>query len=86
MSFYKFILIGENILNFHSDDDSYYEEWVEDIRDMGGWIVALNIPEQTKHDFLKARIQHYIHFMEDDNWRTFNPMHLFEKIDNALLE
>ena len=29
---YKFILIGENILNFHSDDDSYYEEWYDDIK------------------------------------------------------
>lgn len=23
---YKFILIGENLLNFHSDGDAYYEE------------------------------------------------------------
>ena len=27
----KFILIGENILNFHYSDESYYEEWNEDI-------------------------------------------------------
>ncbi len=26
----KFILIGENILNFHGSDDSYYEEWFEE--------------------------------------------------------
>ena len=26
----KFILIAENVLNFHSSDDSYYEEWYED--------------------------------------------------------
>ena len=24
---YKFILITENVLNFHSSDDCYYEEW-----------------------------------------------------------
>jgi len=28
----KFILIGENVLNFHGSDDSYYEEWFEDAR------------------------------------------------------
>jgi hypothetical protein len=32
----KFILIGENVLNFHSSDDSYYEEWIDDIED--GWV------------------------------------------------
>ncbi len=24
---HKFVLIGENVLNFHYSDDSYYEEW-----------------------------------------------------------
>src|SRR6185436_15460487 len=23
----KFVLIGENVLNFHAGDDDYYEEW-----------------------------------------------------------
>ncbi len=27
----KFILIGENVLNFHGGDDDYYEEWFDDI-------------------------------------------------------
>ncbi len=27
----KFILIAENVLNFHSSDDSYYEEWFNDV-------------------------------------------------------
>ena len=26
----KFILIGENVLNFHYSDDSYYEEWFDE--------------------------------------------------------
>lgn len=83
---YKFILIGENILNFHSDGDEYYEEWFDDIKEHGGWIVAINVPEQTKYDFIKGRINRYIHFMEDEQWRTFNPMHFFEKVDNVMLE
>ena len=83
---YKFILIGENILNFHSDDDSYYEEWYEDIKDEGGWIAAINVPEATQYDFKKARITHYMSFLEIDNWRTFNPMHFFEKVDNEMIK
>ena len=29
----KFILIGENILNFHTSDDCYYEEWFQEVED-----------------------------------------------------
>ena len=82
---YKYILIGENVLNFHSDGDDYYEEWVEDIKDYGGWIVALNIPEQTQYDFKKARITNYVTFMDEENWRIYKPEFLFQKIDNLML-
>ena len=60
----KFILITENVLNFHSSDDCYYEEWFEDIGEANGWIISLNMPEATQHDFLKARINHYINLMD----------------------
>ncbi len=82
---YKYILIGENVLNFHSDGDDYYEEWVEDIKDHGGWIVALNIPEQTQYDFKKARITNYVTFLDEENWRIYKPEFLFQKIDNLML-
>ena len=38
----KFILIGENILNFHADDECYYEEWYENVTDEEGWIAMRN--------------------------------------------
>lgn len=82
---FKFILIGENLLNFHSAENDYYEEWHEDISEFGGWIVMLNIPEQTFFDFKKARLTQYISFLHDENWRVYNPMHFFEKIDNEML-
>src|SRR5678810_794059 len=44
----KFILIAENVLNFHSSDDSYYEEWFDQVTDEGGWVVCLNMPIQTQ--------------------------------------
>lgn len=81
----KFILITENVLNFHSSDSEYYEEWYEDIKDDGGWIVSINMPEATKYDFHVSHIDRYIRQLESDNWRTFNPQHFFQLIDNRML-
>jgi hypothetical protein len=83
---YKFILITENVLNFHSSDDSYYEEWYEDIKDPGGWIVWLNLPEHSMHDFRQARLQRYVHTMEYAAWRTNLPQHVFQHVDNNMLK
>src|SRR5690349_6526633 len=47
----KFILIGENVLNFHASDDCYYEEWFQDVDD--GWIAALNFREHVLKEFEK---------------------------------
>ncbi|MBV8251013.1 MAG: hypothetical protein JO154_00275 [Chitinophaga sp.] len=81
----KFILIAENVMNFHSSDDSYYEEWWDDIKDDGGWIVVLNMPTHTRQEFEKARLYNYVHFMDDEKWRTYQPMHLFNMVDNVML-
>jgi hypothetical protein len=81
----KFILITENVLNFHSGDDCYYEEWYDDISDEGGWIVSLNMPVQTQHDFIKARLGNYIENLDLPSWRTMKPDVLFNQIDNILL-
>jgi len=82
---YKYILITENVLNYHSGDADYYEEWSEDIAPNGGWIVAVNMPVQTKHDFRQSHIDNYIVMLESDNWRTFQPNHFFQVIDNQIL-
>ena len=81
---YKFILIGENVLNFHSDTRDYYEELHEELIDENGWIVCLNIPEQTQYDFRQAKLNRYLELMELENWRTYKPFHLFKKINNEL--
>jgi hypothetical protein len=81
---FKFILIAENVLNFHSSDKEYYQEWYEQVSDEDGWIVALNMPESTQYDFKKKKLNYYIELMEIDNWRVYRPYHLFKKIDNEL--
>ena len=83
---FKFILIGENVLNYHSGDRDYYEEWYEEMSDEIGWAVLLNMPAQTQHDFRKAKLNRFIELVELDNWRTFRPYHLFKKIDEEQLK
>ena len=36
--FQYFVLIGENVLNFHGSGDEYLEEWFDEIED--GWILG----------------------------------------------
>ena len=81
----KFILIGENVLNFHYSDDSYYQEWFEEIED--GWIVGLNFRPHVYQEFKEGRIFNYIQFTLPDkelNWRKFNPSTLFKQIDGSI--
>ncbi|MDF2382125.1 hypothetical protein JMG10_11645 [Nostoc ellipsosporum NOK] len=77
----KFILIAENVLNFHSDTSDYYEELYEELADADGWIVCLNMPQATQHDFRKKHLNRYIELTDLQNWRTYKPFHLFKKID-----
>lgn len=77
----KFIMIGENVLNYHYSDDSYYEEWFDDVED--GWIAFINFREHLLEDFHKANIDYYVMTsgqLNDLNWRTYLPQNFFEKI------
>lgn len=81
----KFILITENVLNFHSSDTDYYQEWNDDIKDNGGWIASVNMPTQSQYDFHKSHIDYYVHLLESPNWRTFQPNDFFQSLDNQML-
>jgi hypothetical protein len=81
----KYILIGENVLNFHSSDDCYYEEWYEDINDDGGWMVILGLPDQSRYDFKRGGVHRYLMLKELEEWRTYNPVHLYNKLDNEMM-
>ncbi len=81
----KFILIGENILNFHSSDDCYYEEWFEDMEE--GWIAAINFRDHVLKELNAANLDYYIVWggeLEEINWRTYNPMQLFQIIESLI--
>jgi hypothetical protein len=82
----KFILIGENVLNFHASDDSYYEEWFQDIEE-DGWIVALNFQEHVLDEMKHANIDYYLNFggnLQIPNWRTLKPEMIFFMIEKLI--
>lgn len=81
----KFILIGENILNFHGSDDCYYEEWFEEVED--GWIAAINFREFVYQEWRKFNLDSYINYggsLEIDNWRTMNPKTFFDQVADRI--
>lgn len=85
----RFILIGENVLNFHASDDCYYEEWYEDISDEGGWIAAVNFREHVYAEMRTVHLEHYMYLGKKFsalNWRTVKPQYLPDLIESILLK
>jgi len=79
----KFILIGENILNFHYSDDSYYEEWFDEIIDSDGWIALLNFNNHVIEDMKTIDLDSYFVLggeLSEMGWRTYMPDQLLIRI------
>ncbi len=77
----KYILIGENVFNFHGSDDCYYEEWFEDVED--GWIAAVNFRDFVVDEWKKYDIDNYVNFgggLDMVNWRTMPPLVFCENV------
>jgi hypothetical protein len=78
-----FILITEQVLNFHSGDLDYYQEWQEELQDEEGWAVVVNMPEQTQYDFTRGKIHRYLPILDLPNWRVYKPFHLFKTVEGS---
>jgi hypothetical protein len=81
----KFILIGENVLNFHGSDDCYYEEWFQDVED--GWIAALNFRPHVMKEMEKFNVDSYLITggeLDELNWRVFNPVELLQQVEKIV--
>ena len=79
----KFILIGENVLNFHYSDDSYYEEWFEEVTDRDGWIALLNFNQHVIDDMSTIDLDSYFVMggeLSEFGWRTYAPDQLVNRI------
>lgn len=80
-----FILIGENVLEFHSDTNDYYEEWFDNLDD--GWIIGLNFREHVVQEFKDLNLDYFIAFggrFDEMPWRKYLPDQLFE-ITNRMI-
>lgn len=81
----KFILIAENLFQFHGGDQDYYEEWYEEIED--GWIAIINTRAFIETELKKYRIDHYLHMggtLQISNWRTAKPGQLLALVDSLM--
>lgn len=82
---FKFVLIGENILNYHRGDLEYYDEWREDIDAEGGWIFAMNFEPHVIQEMKKGNLLHYFYFNEEYmNWRIQSPFTFHKWIEQIL--
>lgn len=82
----KFILVGENVFNFHGSDDCYYEEWFDEVED--GWIAAVNFPDFIRQEFERYQLDRYINMggtLQIPQWRTLQPIRFFELV-NAMIQ
>ncbi len=79
----KYILLCDNVLNFHGDDNSYYEEWWDDIKDDGGLICFVNTMLHVTQEMERSQIQYYANFggnLEDVLWRRYLPPQVLTKV------
>ncbi len=84
----KFILIGENVLNFHTSDEEYYSEWFEDVSDADGWIALLNFRDHVLLDMQQANIDQYFLLggkLNALSWRTLEPDDLFRRVEGLVM-
>ena len=85
----KFILIGENVFNFHGSDDCYYEEWFDQVEDTEagdgiGWISFVSFPEFVIDELRKYQIDQYVNMsgsLQISEWRTLHPIKFFELVN-----
>ena len=81
----KYLIIGEQVLNFHSSDDEYYSEWFDDVEH--GWLVTIGINDHVLLEWLTLGLDNYFVFGEwfdELNWRTKTPKQLYSLINNRI--
>jgi hypothetical protein len=84
----RFILIGENVLNFHSSDEEYYSEWFEEVSDSDGWIALMNFREHVLEDMQRANIDQYFLLggkLNAMGWRTLEPDDLYQRVSGLVM-
>jgi hypothetical protein len=81
----KYIIIGEQVMNFHSSEDDYYSEWFEDTQE--GWLVTIGFNAHVLDEWSNLGLDSFFLFGEWFdllNWRTKTPKQLFGLIDERI--
>ena len=84
----KFILVGENVLNFHGSDDSYYEEWFDEITGDDGWIALLNFRDHVLDEMERANLDSYFVLggnLNELRWRAMHPDQVLEHVESFVM-
>lgn len=77
----KFILLGENILNFHAENSDYYEEWFEEVED--GWVALVNFRKHLLDEIRDYNLDQYLVFggkLDELPWHTWGPKKVYSKV------
>jgi hypothetical protein len=83
----KYIIMCDHVLNYHSDDDCYYEEWYDDVKDDDGWICFVNLRDHVLDEMNSIRLQNYVNFGEDFNdieWRQHKPKAIYHSFNDII--
>ena len=82
----NYILIMENVLNFHADSDDYYEEWNSEI---SGDIYMVNALPHVLEECINYNISSSVKLggnLQDVNWRSLKPDQILEHIEKKCLQ
>jgi hypothetical protein len=87
----KYILVMENVLNFHADDDDYYAEWLEECQETDnkgiGWICMINSFDHVSDEMAAARLQRHVYVGHQYNgieWRMISPKKVLEAVEQRI--
>ena len=86
---FRYVIIGENVLNFHASDELYYQEWYDDIREEGGWIAFFNFREHIIQEMKQTGMHDYVNMGEQYNnllWRKFKPVDIIDLAENLMIK
>lgn len=85
---YRYVILCDNVLNFHGSDDSYYEEWYDDVKDDQGWICFINTQPHILSEMESQKIQYYVNIgtrFNEYSWRNSEPAYLIQHIEGIIL-
>ena len=85
----KYIILCDNVMNFHSDDDCYYEEWYDDVKDEDGWVCFINTREHVLAEMNSVHLKNYVMLGDEYNeilWQKLKPRGVYEHIQTIMSE